>query len=121
MEALQILHTVANTGRSYKELICEMDGVTATLCCLQRSRSEVLCAGCRLLLVTLGRGNPTYAPQLVQREDAAPGARRDRHVGPRARQLLRNGVRAARADRRLGACRPLPGPPRPWRDAARRW
>lgn len=66
VEALQILHTVANTGRSYKELICEMDGVTATLCCLQRSRSEVLCEGCRLLLVTLGRGNPTYAPQLVQ-------------------------------------------------------
>jgi hypothetical protein len=66
VEALQILHTVANTGRSYKELICEMDGVDAVLCCLQKSRSEVLCEGCRLLLITLGRGNPTYAPSLVQ-------------------------------------------------------
>ena len=66
VEALQILHTVANTGRSYKELICEMDGVNAVLCCLQKSRSEVLCEACRLLLITLGRGNPTYAPSLVQ-------------------------------------------------------
>lgn len=66
VEALQILHTVANTGRSYKELICEMDGVNAVLCCLQKSRSEVLCEACRLLLITLGRGNPMYAPSLVQ-------------------------------------------------------
>ena len=66
VEALQILHTVANTGRSYKELVCEMDGVNQVLCCLQKSRSEVLCEACRLLLITLGRGNPMYAPSLVQ-------------------------------------------------------
>jgi hypothetical protein len=64
VEALQILHTVATTGRPYKELICEMAGVDAILHCLRKSRTETQCEACRLLLITLGRGNPTYAPML---------------------------------------------------------
>jgi hypothetical protein len=63
--ALQILHTVANTGRSYKELVCEVEGVPAVLCALGRTSSEELSESVRLLLITLGRGNPDHAPALV--------------------------------------------------------
>jgi hypothetical protein len=66
VDALRILHTVASTGRSYKELLCEMQGIDAVLHCLNRSQSELQCEGCRLLLITLGRGNPTYSPLLTQ-------------------------------------------------------
>lgn len=63
--ALQILQTITNTGRSYKELICEVAGVEAVLCALGRTRSEELTESTRLLMITLGRGNPEYAPAVV--------------------------------------------------------
>eukprot|EP01052_Picozoa_sp_SAG31_P031580 SAG31_NODE_3361_length_4364_cov_3.184291_5_plen_570_part_00 len=64
--ALRILQTIANTGRSYKELICEVSGVAAVLCALGRTQSELLTESVRLLMITLGRGNPEYSPAIVQ-------------------------------------------------------
>ena len=59
VEALQILHTVASTGRSYKELICEMQGIDAVLHCLSKSHTEVQCeATARLRLRVPAAADP---------------------------------------------------------------
>ncbi|TPX63104.1 hypothetical protein SpCBS45565_g06834 [Spizellomyces sp. 'palustris'] len=65
-EALRLLLSVAQSGRRYKEFICESYGVRAIADCLGRSRSEVTQDYARNLLYQLGIGNPKFLMQVYK-------------------------------------------------------
>ncbi|OXB68505.1 hypothetical protein ASZ78_000442, partial [Callipepla squamata] len=63
-ESVKLLQLIANTGRKYKELICESYGVQSLTellasCTSAEAREEV-----QILLGSLGRGNPKYQNQV---------------------------------------------------------
>jgi hypothetical protein len=65
-EVLKILGHIANSGRQYKEFICESYGVRAIADCLARSKSEVTQDYAKNLLYQLGVGNPKYLIQVYK-------------------------------------------------------
>ncbi|XP_065839387.1 armadillo-like helical domain containing protein 1 [Oscarella lobularis] len=65
-EGLRLLLKVANSGRKYKELICESYGVRSIAECLARARSEVTQDVARILLLEIANGNPRYQTQVYK-------------------------------------------------------
>ncbi|KAI8613915.1 armadillo-type protein [Chytriomyces sp. MP71] len=65
-EALRLLISIANSGRKYKEFICESYGVRTIADCLARSRSEITQDYCQNLLYQLGVGNPKFLIQVYK-------------------------------------------------------
>ncbi|OUM67322.1 hypothetical protein PIROE2DRAFT_5292, partial [Piromyces sp. E2] len=65
-EVLKILSHIANSGRQYKEFICESYGIRAIADCLARSKSEETQDCAKNLLYQLGVGNPKYLIQVYK-------------------------------------------------------
>ncbi|XP_072048315.1 armadillo-like helical domain containing protein 1 [Amphiura filiformis] len=65
-QALRVLMCIANSGRKYKELICESYGIRAIAECLARSRSEETQECARTALQTLAQGNPKFENQVYK-------------------------------------------------------
>jgi hypothetical protein len=65
-EALAVLEMIANSGRKYKEIICECYGVRSIAECLARSRLEDTQTQARYLLENLAKGNPKYQNQVYK-------------------------------------------------------
>ncbi|XP_021056581.1 armadillo-like helical domain containing protein 1 isoform X2 [Mus pahari] len=65
-ESIKLLQIVANTGRKYKELICESYGVRAIAEFLAKSKSEETQEEVQVLLDTLVHGNPKYQNQVYK-------------------------------------------------------
>jgi len=59
-EAIKVLYSVADSGRKYKEHICECYGVRAVAECMVRSSSEQTCEVARRLLYCLAIANPRF-------------------------------------------------------------
>ncbi|KAJ3218297.1 hypothetical protein HK099_005114 [Clydaea vesicula] len=53
-EALRLLISIANSGRTFKEFICESYGVKSVSDCLSRTKSDIVGDYCRNLLHQLG-------------------------------------------------------------------
>lgn len=64
--ALQLLETISNCGRKYKEVICESYGVRAAAECMARSYTAETQECGRSLLYSLAHGNPRYQKQVYQ-------------------------------------------------------
>ena len=62
--AMKLLSGIASAGRHYKEIVCEGDGVEALEDFMTLSKSEELLEAARDLLVTIGRGNPTFSTKV---------------------------------------------------------
>ena len=62
--AMRLLMSIASAGRHYKEIVCEGDGIEAVETFMMASKTEDLLEEARDLLVTLGRGNPRFAPDV---------------------------------------------------------
>jgi len=60
IEALNVLYSVADSGRKYKEHICECYGIRAVAECMVRSNSEEMCELGRRLLYCLAEANPRF-------------------------------------------------------------
>ncbi|NXN39280.1 ARMD1 protein, partial [Rhinoptilus africanus] len=80
-ECVKLLQLVANTGRKYKELICESYGLRSLADFLATSSSAEAQEDAQLLLDSLGRGNPKYQHQVYKGLIAvlpctSPGAQR---------------------------------------------
>uniref|UniRef100_A0A8C6H6U1 Armadillo-like helical domain containing 1 n=1 Tax=Mus spicilegus TaxID=10103 RepID=A0A8C6H6U1_MUSSI len=65
-ESIKLLQIIANTGRKYKELICESYGVRAIAEFLAKSKSEETQEEVQVLLETLVHGNPKYQNQVYK-------------------------------------------------------
>ncbi|XP_033637132.1 armadillo-like helical domain containing protein 1 [Asterias rubens] len=65
-QALYLLMCIANSGRKYKELICESYGIRAVAECLARSKSEETQECARNMLQTLAQGNPKFESQVYK-------------------------------------------------------
>ncbi|ORX52517.1 ARM repeat-containing protein [Piromyces finnis] len=65
-QVLKILSHIANSGRQYKEFICESYGIRAIADCLARSKSEETQDCAKNLLYQLGVGNPKYLIQVYK-------------------------------------------------------
>ncbi|KAK6178881.1 hypothetical protein SNE40_011367 [Patella caerulea] len=65
-EALNCLIQIANTGRKYKELICESYGIRAVAECLAKAKTEETQDACRNLLLMLAQGNPKFEGQVYK-------------------------------------------------------
>lgn len=65
-QALKLLMCVVNSGRRYKELICESFGIRAVAECLAKSNSEETQDCARNLLQQLSNGNPKYEGQVYK-------------------------------------------------------
>uniref|UniRef100_A0A0G2K7C5 Armadillo-like helical domain containing 1 n=1 Tax=Rattus norvegicus TaxID=10116 RepID=A0A0G2K7C5_RAT len=65
-ESIKLLQIIANTGRKYKELICESYGVRAIAEFLAKSKSEETQEEVQVLLDTLVHGNPKYQNQVYK-------------------------------------------------------
>lgn len=65
-QALKLLMCVSNSGRRYKELICESFGIRAVAECLAKSNSEETQDCARNLLQQLSSGNPKYEGQVYK-------------------------------------------------------
>jgi len=59
-EAINVLYSVADSGRKYKEHVCECYGVRAVAECMVRSSSERTCEAARRLLYCLAVANPRF-------------------------------------------------------------
>ena len=66
MKALSLLLAIGNSGRHYKELICEHSGVKVVVDCLVQSKNETLQEEARILLLNLGRGNPRFQVHVAE-------------------------------------------------------
>lgn len=66
MKALSLLLAIANSGRHYKELICEHSGVKVIVECLIKSQDETFQEEARILLLNLGRGNPRFQVHVAE-------------------------------------------------------
>lgn len=64
--AMQLLETISNCGRKYKEVICESYGVRAAAECMARSYTAYTQECGRSLLYSLAHGNPRYQKQVYQ-------------------------------------------------------
>ncbi|XP_035393880.1 armadillo-like helical domain containing protein 1 isoform X4 [Cygnus atratus] len=65
-DSVKLLQLVANAGRKYKELICESYGVRCLAELLATSTSAEAQEDARVLLDSLGRGNPKYQNQVYK-------------------------------------------------------
>lgn len=65
-ESLKLLMCIANSGRKYKELICESFGVRAVAECLAKSKSFDTQDRAKYLLQDLATGNPRYEVQIYK-------------------------------------------------------
>ncbi|KAJ3397106.1 hypothetical protein HDU92_000806 [Lobulomyces angularis] len=65
-EALRLLISIANSGRTFKEFICESYGVKSVSDCLSRTKSDIVGDYCRNLLHQLGIGNPKFLSQIYK-------------------------------------------------------
>jgi len=66
MKALSLLLAIGNSGRHYKELICEHSGVKVVVDCLVQSKNEAFQEESRILLLNLGRGNPRFQVHVAE-------------------------------------------------------
>ncbi|XP_021529000.2 armadillo-like helical domain containing protein 1 isoform X1 [Aotus nancymaae] len=65
-ESVKLLQVIANSGRKYKELICESYGVRSTAEFLAKSQSEETQEEVQALLDSLVHGNPKYQNQVYK-------------------------------------------------------
>ncbi|XP_026881070.2 armadillo-like helical domain containing protein 1 isoform X2 [Electrophorus electricus] len=65
-QALHLLRIIANTGRKYKEIICESYGVRAVAECLATACAEETQHTASVLLEALAHGNPRYQQQVYK-------------------------------------------------------
>eukprot|EP00163_Fabomonas_tropica_P011771 TRINITY_DN2264_c0_g2_i3.p1 TRINITY_DN2264_c0_g2~~TRINITY_DN2264_c0_g2_i3.p1 ORF type:complete len:731 (+),score=147.00 TRINITY_DN2264_c0_g2_i3:273-2465(+) len=65
-QCLTLLTHVASSGRNYKELVCEHEGIKIILETLAFSYDDDTQACCKNLILPLGRGNPMYQSILQQ-------------------------------------------------------
>ncbi|XP_013013444.1 armadillo-like helical domain containing protein 1 isoform X2 [Cavia porcellus] len=65
-ESIKLLQVVANSGRKYKELICESYGVRSIAEFLAKSKSEETQEEVQILLDSLVHGNPKYQNQVYK-------------------------------------------------------
>ncbi|XP_019060941.1 armadillo-like helical domain containing protein 1 isoform X4 [Fukomys damarensis] len=65
-EAIKLLQVIANSGRKYKELICESYGVRSIAEFLAKSKSEETQEEVQVLLDSLVHGNPKYQNQVYK-------------------------------------------------------
>ena len=66
VEALKLLMHIANSGRRYKELICESFGIRAVAECLAKSTSEETQDRAKTLIQELSNGNPKFEGQVYK-------------------------------------------------------
>ncbi|KAB0358147.1 hypothetical protein FD754_002303 [Muntiacus muntjak] len=65
-ESIKLLQVIANSGRKYKELICESYGVRSIAEYLAKSKSEETQEEVQVLLDSLIHGNPKYQNQVYK-------------------------------------------------------
>ncbi|KAF7253909.1 Armadillo-like helical domain containing protein 1, partial [Varanus komodoensis] len=65
-ESIKLLQLVANSGRKFKELICESYGVRSIAEFLAMSKAEETQEQVQILLDALGHGNPKYQNQVYK-------------------------------------------------------
>ncbi|XP_033082574.1 armadillo-like helical domain containing protein 1 isoform X2 [Trachypithecus francoisi] len=65
-ESVKLLQVIANSGRMYKELICESYGVRSIAEFLAKSKSEETQEEVQVLLDSLVHGNPKYQNQVYK-------------------------------------------------------
>ena len=65
-EALRLLSSIANTGRKYRELVCESFGIRAVAECLARTDCIECQEEAKSLLQELATGNPRYQKQVYK-------------------------------------------------------
>ncbi|XP_011857308.1 PREDICTED: uncharacterized protein C1orf228 homolog [Mandrillus leucophaeus] len=65
-ESVKLLQIIANSGRTYKELICESYGVRSIAEFLAKSKSEETQEEVQVLLDSLVHGNPKYQNQVYK-------------------------------------------------------
>uniref|UniRef100_A0A8C0R2X8 Armadillo like helical domain containing 1 n=1 Tax=Canis lupus dingo TaxID=286419 RepID=A0A8C0R2X8_CANLU len=65
-ESIRLLQVIANTGRKYKELICESYGVRSIAEFLAKSKSEETQEEVQILMDSLVHGNPKYQNQVYK-------------------------------------------------------
>ncbi|XP_038414223.1 armadillo-like helical domain containing protein 1 isoform X2 [Canis lupus familiaris] len=65
-ESIRLLQVIANTGRKYKELICESYGVQSIAEFLAKSKSEETQEEVQILMDSLVHGNPKYQNQVYK-------------------------------------------------------
>ncbi|KAL5040314.1 hypothetical protein BDEG_25145 [Batrachochytrium dendrobatidis JEL423] len=90
-EALRLIQCVANSGRKYKEFICESFGVRQVTECLSKSRSEITQDYARNLLTELGTGNPKFHMQVFKGLQSLLSSQA---VSPTAQQMSGQAIRS---------------------------
>ncbi|XP_038616284.1 armadillo-like helical domain containing protein 1 [Tachyglossus aculeatus] len=89
-EAIKLVQLIANSGRKFKELICESYGVRAVAEFLAKSKSEESQEEAQILLDTLVHGNPKYQKQVYKGLIALLSC-----TSPKAQQLTLQTLRVA--------------------------
>ncbi|XP_003801243.1 uncharacterized protein C1orf228 homolog [Otolemur garnettii] len=98
-ESIKLLQTIANSGRKYKELICESYGVRSIAEFLAKSKSEETQEEVQVLLDSLVHGNPKYQNQVYKGLIALLPC-----ASPKAQQLTLQTLKAAQSI--IGATHP---------------
>ncbi|KAM4873445.1 armadillo-like helical domain containing protein 1 isoform 1-T5 [Thomomys bottae] len=91
-ESIKLLQVIANSGRKYKELICESYGVRSIAEFLAKSKSEETQEEVQVLLDSLLHGNPKYQNQVYKGLIALLPC-----VSPKAQQLSLQTLRTAQS------------------------
>ncbi|XP_034507073.1 armadillo-like helical domain containing protein 1 isoform X2 [Ailuropoda melanoleuca] len=91
-ESIRLLQVIANSGRKYKELICESYGVRSIAEFLAKSKSEETQEEVQVLLDSLLHGNPKYQNQVYKGLIALLPC-----ASPKAQQLSLQTLRTAQA------------------------
>ncbi|XP_037005093.2 armadillo-like helical domain containing protein 1 [Artibeus jamaicensis] len=89
-ESIKLLQVIANSGRKYKELICESYGVRSIAEFLATSKSEETQEEVQVLLDSLLHGNPKYQNQVYKGLIALLPS-----TSPKAQQLSLQALRTA--------------------------
>ncbi|XP_027629717.1 armadillo-like helical domain containing protein 1 [Tupaia chinensis] len=98
-ESIKLLQVIANSGRKYKELICESYGVRSIAEFLANSKSEETQEEVQVLLESLVHGNPKYQNQVYKGLVALLPC-----ASPKAQQLSLQTLRTAQSI--IGATHP---------------
>ncbi|KAK1340117.1 hypothetical protein QTO34_018681 [Cnephaeus nilssonii] len=98
-ESIKLLQVIANSGRKYKELICESYGVRSIAEFLAKSKSEETQEEVQVLLDSLVHGNPKYQNQVYKGLITLLPS-----VSPKAQQLALQTLRTAQSI--IGATHP---------------
>ncbi|XP_077608201.1 armadillo-like helical domain containing protein 1 isoform X3 [Crocuta crocuta] len=91
-ESIRLLQVIANSGRKYKELICESYGVRSIAEFLAKSKSEESQEEVQVLLDSLVHGNPKYQNQVYKGLIALLSC-----ASPKAQQLSLQTLRTAQS------------------------